>query len=291
MDFEEIVVETERLDFPALAAGDGPVVVCWHGFPDHPATFEPLAERLVAAGRRVVLPYLRGFHPDTADALEYGGSLTFAADAAAVARALDPDGVDMIGHDVGAGMVGRVAAVWPETLRRGVTMAVPPPAALNTALTDPAQQQRLFYLWLFTIEGIAEMVLQLDRRLIDYLWATWSPGLTLSPEHRERVHRMYGDERYIANSLKIYRANFDPSGHDPALVEFGGRSEAAAGKPLLVLAGADDGCISAEHFEQAYRGLAPGSDVAVLRNAGHFLHLEQPDEVARRVLRWFDSIR
>ncbi|GAB2768817.1 alpha/beta fold hydrolase [Amycolatopsis magusensis] len=238
MDFEEIVVETERLAFPALAAGDGPVVVCWHGFPDHPATFEPLAERLVAAGRRVVLPYLRGFHPDTADALEYGGSLTFAADAAAVARALDPDGVDMIGHDVGAGMV-----------------------------------------------------LQLDRRLIDYLWATWSPGLTLSPEHRERVHRMYGDERYIANSLKIYRANFDPSGHDPALVEFGGRSEAAAGKPLLVLAGADDGCIAAEHFEQAYRGLAPGSDVAVLRNAGHFLHLEQPDEVARRVLRWFDSIR
>ncbi|MBN6033622.1 alpha/beta fold hydrolase [Amycolatopsis sp. 195334CR] len=289
MDFEEILVRTDRLDFPALAAGDGPVVVCWHGFPDHPETWGPLAERLVAAGRRVVAPYLRGFHPDTADELRYGDSLTLAADAAAVARALDPDGVDMIGHDIGAGMVGRVAAAWPETLRRGVTMAVPPPATLVAALRDPAQQQRLFYLWMFTVEGVAETVLQLDRRLIDHLWATWSPGLTPSPEHRERIHRMYGDERYIANSLKIYRANFDPSRHDPALVDFGARSEATAGKPLLVMAGADDGCIAVEHFEHANRGLAPGSDVAVLRDAGHFLHLEQPDEVAERVLRWFDG--
>ena len=60
MDFAEITIETDRLAFPALTAGDGPVVVCWHGFPDHPATFGPLAERLVAAGRRVVAPFLRG---------------------------------------------------------------------------------------------------------------------------------------------------------------------------------------------------------------------------------------
>ena len=56
MDFEEIVIPTERLSFPALAAGDGPIVVCWHGFPDHPASFGPLAERLVAAGCSPTLP-------------------------------------------------------------------------------------------------------------------------------------------------------------------------------------------------------------------------------------------
>jgi alpha-beta hydrolase superfamily lysophospholipase len=61
--FSEITIETDRLAFPALAAGAGPVVVCWHGFPDHPATFGPLAEHLVASGRRVVAPFLRGHHP------------------------------------------------------------------------------------------------------------------------------------------------------------------------------------------------------------------------------------
>src|SRR5689334_24386162 len=105
MDFEEIVIRTDRLDFPALAWGSGEPVLCWHGFPDHPATFGPLAEHLVAAGRRVIAPFLRGMHPATADAVTYVGGLTLASDAAAVAEAVAPGGVDMIGHDIGAGMV------------------------------------------------------------------------------------------------------------------------------------------------------------------------------------------
>jgi pimeloyl-ACP methyl ester carboxylesterase len=210
VDFEEIVVETDRLDFPALAAGDGPVVVCWHGFPDHPLTFTPLAERLVAAGWRVVLPFLRGFHPATVDVL-------------------------------------------------------------------------------ITVEGVAEAVLETDRQLIDYLWSTWSPGLTVDAAHRTRVHEIYGDPKYIENALKIYRANFDPTRMDPAMVEHTTRTETTATKPLLVLGGADDGCIDARHFAGAYEGLASGSKVEVLARAGHFLHLEQPDAVAKLVLDWLQE--
>jgi pimeloyl-ACP methyl ester carboxylesterase len=33
----------------------------------------------------------------------------------------------MIGHDIGAGMVGRVLAAWPQLIRHAVAMAVPPP--------------------------------------------------------------------------------------------------------------------------------------------------------------------
>jgi pimeloyl-ACP methyl ester carboxylesterase len=286
MEFEEIVVETDRLGFPALAAGDGPVVVCWHGFPDHPMTFAPLARHLVAAGRRVVLPFLRGFHPATVDALEYSDSITLAADAAAVADAFGGP-VDMIGHDLGAGMVARVAAAWPDRLNRGVTLAIPPPATLGQALRDPAQQQRLFYVFLFMVDGLAEAVLNTDRKLVDHLWSTWSPRLKLDPAHRARVHELYGDEKYLDNVLRIYRANFDPSRFDPALVDHGGRTEAVASKPLLVLGGGDDGCIDPRHFVEAHEGLAPGSEVEVLPRVGHFLHLEQPEAVAKRVLDWF----
>jgi pimeloyl-ACP methyl ester carboxylesterase len=286
VDFEEIVVGTDRLDFPALAAGAGPVVVCWHGFPDHPMTFAPLAEHLVAAGRRVVLPFLRGLHPSTADALTYSDGITLAADAAAVAQAFG-EPVDMIGHDIGAGMVARVAAAWPELLNRGVTLAIPPPATVVRALGDPAQQQRLFYMFLFMVDGIAEAVLETDRKLIDYLWKTWSPRLTVDPAHRVRIHEMYGDKTYIENVLKIYRANFDPSRFDPALVEYGGRTEATASKPLLVLGGGEDGCIDPRYYADAHEALAPGSKVEILARAGHFLHLEQPDTAAKLVLEWF----
>ncbi|HEX2133047.1 MAG TPA: alpha/beta hydrolase [Actinophytocola sp.] len=285
MDFEEIVIETDRLAFPALAAGDGPVVVCWHGFPDHPATFGPVAERFVAAGRRVVAPFLRGHHPATADAMTYADGLTLAADGAAVAAALGGP-VDMFGHDIGGGIVGRIAAAWPEVLRRGVTGAVPAPAAMRTMLLDPAQQQRFFYLWLFQLPDLPELLLETDRRLVDHLWSTWSPGLTDLGAHRERVHALYGDPALLRNALRIYRGNFDPALRDPALRERAERSELPAEQPLLVLAGADDGCVDPVWFTQ--EGLAPGSRVEVIEGAGHFMQLDRPDEVARLALDWFD---
>jgi pimeloyl-ACP methyl ester carboxylesterase len=289
VEFAEIVVETERLAFPALAAGDGPVVVCWHGFPDHPATFGPFAEHLVAAGRRVVAPFLRGHHPSTADAMSYADSITLAADGAAVAGALGDGGpVDMVGHDIGAGIVHRVAAAWPDRLRRGVTMAVPPPATLAGVLADPAQQQRFFYLFLFQLPGVAEAILGRDRDLVDYLWATWSPGLDPGA-HREQVHELYGDPALAANALRIYRANFDTSLHDPALSTLTATTEAPAPVPLLVLGGADDGCIPPEHFADAARGLAPGSRVEIVPGAGHFMHLDRPAELARLTLEWLST--
>lgn len=289
MEFAEIVVETERLAFPALAAGEGPVVVCWHGFPDHPATFGPFAEHLVTAGRRVVAPFLRGHHPATADAMTYADGITLAADAAAVAAALgDGSPVDMVGHDIGAGMVHRVAAAWPDRLRRGVTMAVPPPATLAGVLADPAQQQRFFYLFLFQVPGVAEAVLGRNRDLVDYLWATWSPGLDPG-EHRARVHELYGDPALVANALRIYRGNFDTSLHDPALSQLAAVTEVPAPVPLLVLGGADDGCIAPGHFADAARGLAPGSRVAIVPGAGHFMHLDRPEELARRTLEWLST--
>jgi pimeloyl-ACP methyl ester carboxylesterase len=291
VDFGEITIETDRLAFPALAVGDGPVVVCWHGFPDHPATFAALAERLVAAGRRVVAPFLRGHHPATVDAMIYADGLTLAADAAAVAAALSDDGVDMIGHDIGAGMVARVAAAWPQRVRRVVTMAIPPPATLGAALTDPAQLQRLFYLWLFQVPGVAENVLAANRDLVDYLWATWSPGLTDLGAHRARVHELYGDARLVANALRIYRGNFDKALQDPQLASLATTTEAPASLPMLVLAGADDGLVPPGVFADAQRGLAAGSRVEVVPDAGHFMHLEQPDKVARLALEWFTADR
>ncbi|WP_158073391.1 alpha/beta fold hydrolase [Actinophytocola xanthii] len=284
MHFDEIVIETDRLDFPALTAGEGPVVVCWHGFPDHPATFGPLAEHLVAAGRRVVAPFLRGHHPATADAMRFADGLTLAADAAAVASALGGP-VDVFGHDIGAGMVYRLTALRPELVRRAVTAAVPAPARMPALLTDPAQQQRLFYLWLFQLPGLPEQLLAGDRRLVDYLWSTWSPGLADLGAHRERVHALYGDTALLGNALRIYRGNFDAALRDPELLALAARSELPAEKPILLLAGADDGCVDARWFTE--EGLAPGSRVEILPDAGHFLHLERPVEVARLALDWY----
>lgn len=70
-----------------------------------------------------------------------------------------------------------------------------------------------------------------------------------------------------------------PPAADPA-------SAVGHGPPTLYLHGSADGCISADLVRDAERHLSPGSQLDVIPDAGHFLHLERPAEVSRRVLAW-----
>jgi pimeloyl-ACP methyl ester carboxylesterase len=97
---------------------------------------------------------------------------------------------------------------------------------------------------------------------------------------------MYGDPRFIRSALRIYRANFDRGLHDPMLADLAGRTEVPSHKPLLLLGGADDGCLDPKLILAAQPDLAAGSRIEILENAGPFLHLERPAAVAELVLGW-----
>ena len=43
-------VRANGLDFPILEAGNGPLVLCLHGFPDHAQSWIPFLDRLARAG-------------------------------------------------------------------------------------------------------------------------------------------------------------------------------------------------------------------------------------------------
>jgi pimeloyl-ACP methyl ester carboxylesterase len=53
--------------------------------------------------------------------------------------------------------------------------------------------------------------------------------------------------------------------------------------PLLYLHGEDDGCLKVALAPRVAPLLGPGSRVDVIPGAGHFLHLERPGEVNRRI--------
>jgi pimeloyl-ACP methyl ester carboxylesterase len=73
---------------------------------------------------------------------------------------------------------------------------------------------------------------------------------------------------------------------DPAeVVALQGAAMSMPPLPTLYLHGRDDGCLGAELAESAEASIPDdGSRLEVVDGAGHFLHLERPDEVNRLVL-------
>ena len=62
-----------------------------------------------------------------------------------------------------------------------------------------------------------------------------------------------------------------------------------APQPTLYLHGADDGCMGIESIGPVTEFLAPGSEMVVVESAGHFLHLERPDEVNDHIMHFISG--
>src|SRR3954465_15125779 len=89
MTIEQKTIRANGLDFAYLEAGEGPMVLLLHGFPDNPWGWEHQIPALAQAGYRVVAPFMRGYAPSE---LASDGRYDFAAlgqDAIELVRALN----------------------------------------------------------------------------------------------------------------------------------------------------------------------------------------------------------
>src|SRR5580765_1168097 len=95
-------VRANGLTFATLEAGDGPLVLCLHGFPDHARSFRHQLPALAAAGFRAVAPFMRGYAPTEVPPDGPYQSAALAQDAVALIDALGYQRAAIFGHDWGA---------------------------------------------------------------------------------------------------------------------------------------------------------------------------------------------
>lgn len=287
-----IDVQAPEVELRALSWGHpgAPIALCLHGFPDTAYGWRKLAPPLVAAGWRVVAPFMRGYAPSSipTDGSYHVGALM--ADALHVLSAVGGTGRDVvIGHDLGAMAAGGLAAMPDSPFAKAVIMSVPPAAMFRApgGLADrvrltariPGQLLRFWYIGYFQVpwlsKGSASWVLPLQ-------WRRWSPGYDAEEDLRH-VDAAIGTPEGWQAALGPYRdllSTRPPTRYAQLHPYWLKRPQL----PSLYLHGRDDGCMSAAFAQWVDNVMPPGSGVAVIARAGHFLQLERPDEVAQAVL-------
>ncbi len=140
-----------------VEAGEGPLVLLLHGFPEFWYGWRKQIAPLAKAGFRVVAPDLRGYNlssrPDgfteyTADKL--------AADVRGLIHALGAESAMVVGHDWGGSVAWTLAMNHPEVVDRLVILNAAHPRKLNEGLKSPRQLLRSWYFFYFQLPGSPE---------------------------------------------------------------------------------------------------------------------------------------
>lgn len=274
------------IEFGILEVGEGPLALCLHGFPDTAHTWRYLLPELAAAGFHAVAPFMRGYAP-TAVADDGCYSLgALASDANLLHEALGGDErAVLIGHDWGAEAVYPAAASAPDRWKRLVTLSVPPATMDDVLFRDYDQLKSFFYLFALQRPGAEAIVAADDMAFLGRLWGDWSPGYDAADD-LANVRDALRDPAHLTAAIRYYR---DWREDDVECAKYAFEQSAVfrtPPQPALYLHGAGDGCVRAELVTDVLDHLAPGSQMEVVEEAGHFLQLERPRVVNDLIVGW-----
>ncbi len=285
-DTEQLSFEHEALTFSAQAMGDGPIVLCLHGFPDNAGSFRHQLPALAEAGYRAISLTLRGYEPGAIPADGDYTMETIATDILAVIESLDTGPVHLIGHDWGAAVAYVATAAAPERFKSLTVMAVPHAGRFaREGLRIPKQLRLSWYMGFFNIPWLSDWVVQRqDYAFIRKLWRDWSPGWQPEPGVLDSVIQTLSQPGVRSAALGYYRAALSIK----ALLVSAEEAHYPVPVPTLALSGERDGCIASEVFEQLMvaQDFPKGLTFSRIAEAGHFLHQEQPEQVNREILDW-----
>lgn len=152
----------------ATGAGEGPLVILMHGWPELGLSWRHQIDALVQAGYCVAVPDQRGYGASSKPAAIDAYSLDWLADdMSALAGHLGARTWVAVGHDWGSPVAFRCALRFPDAVRGVFSLSVPhvptPPEGVRFT-TNAMYPDRFYYVRYFQQKGVPETELDADPR-------------------------------------------------------------------------------------------------------------------------------
>ena len=279
-------------NYPVIGAGEGPLVVCLHGFPDNYETWQHQIEPFVAAGYRIVCPMMPGYAPGT-EPVSGTNTPIYAADKIiAVIEVLLKDAGEqkchLVGHDWGALTSCLVANKRAELLSSLAVLSIPYNVNLQRViLRCPSYAINAWYVTFFQLKWFADWWVKRNNwKFIDLLYRTWSPTWENYDDRLVSVKETLKQPGVLKSCLSYYRNCI--FGLNSASFRwrrlYNGRIEV----PTLGIRGDVDGCMPEVAWElTSPKSFRNGLTLEVMPGIGHFPQLENPEWMSERLIRWF----
>lgn len=271
------------------------IILLIHGFPDDNTTFNsiwPLLLSKYPESKRVLIlaPLQRGYEESSKaeNGLDYSAR-HMAQDLKIWIDLVNPDHtvpVHLVGHDWGAIATYKAASLYPDCITSAVTMAIPYLGNVNPlkiALLCPLQ---IYYSSYFITMHIASLynskfTAKDNYAYLDSLWKYWSPNWGYTPKDIESTKKTLSATGVIDHASAYYRAySANLRAERFPVVDFDK-------VPTLILAGQTDGCMYHKMFDL----MRPSANAVVhkIPEVGHFMHREDPVQIAELISNWIES--
>jgi pimeloyl-ACP methyl ester carboxylesterase len=290
-------VRTKTLEIAYEDSGPetGTAVLLMHGFPYDPRAFDEVVPRLVVAGCRTVVPYLRGYGPTrflAAETMRSGQQGAIGRDLIDLMDALNIRTAALGGFDWGGRGICVAAALWPERVRAVVLANGYSIQEIANAKNPrpPAQEHRAWYQFYFHTERGRAGLAANRHEFCKLLWRLWSPNWKFDDATYDRTAKSFDNPDFVDVVIHSYRHRFGyaPGDLDLEPIEQRLASLPPIVAPTIVISGTGDSVNTPVTPASLARFFTGPVQHRVISSIGHDVPQEAPAAFAEALLELLD---
>ncbi|MCA9023841.1 MAG: alpha/beta hydrolase [Planctomycetaceae bacterium] len=267
---EEGYADSNGVKIHYVTAGEGPLLVMIHGFPDYWYTWREQMPAL-AAHFKVVAIDQRGYNKsDQPGGVENYKVDKLVGDVAAVVKHFDAEKAVVVGHDWGGMVAWSCAMSMPDMVDRLVILNLPHPNGLMRELANnPDQQKASAYARSFQQEGAASA---LTAEALTF----WVKDADARAKYVEAFQ-----QSSFEGMLNYYKANYP---REPYTIPETSLPKVKCS--VLMIHGLDDTALLPGALNDTWQWVEKDLTLVTVPGAGHFVQQDAAEFVTRTMVNW-----